>query len=531
MGMSGNLRWKALLIAIVTIVSLVYLSASISDQFPEWWPKKQIKLGLDLQGGTHLLLEVETSKAVENAVERVSGDLKDSLLKKGIRYSKLERVSGKEILVEFQSSAYMDKIKEALDSEFFNLKELPTKDDKGCLSVRLGLSDKEVEHIEKFAVDQGLETIRNRIDQFGVSEPIIQRQGEKNILVQLPGIKDIKRAKDLIGKTALLEFKLVDDEHSIEDASTGNIPSGDEVLYQKIVDREAERVVNKPYLLKEKTLMTGDVITDAKVRIDSQYQTPYVTMEFDNRGKRLFDRITAANVNKRLAIVLDKNVYSAPVIQERISGGSAQITGSFTAEEAHDLAIVLRAGSLPAPVRYIEERTVGPSLGRDSIHSGVISIIIGGIVVILFMMFYYKLSGVVANMALILNIILIMAAMAAFQATLTLPGIAGIVLTIGMAVDANILILERTREELLLGKTPRSAIDAGYDRAFRTILDSNLTTLITAALLFQFGTGPVKGFAVTLTIGIVASFFTALFVTRFIYDLVLTKRRVRTLSI
>ena len=529
--MSGNLRWKALLIAIITIVSLVYLSTSISDQFPEWWPKKQIKLGLDLQGGTHLLLEVETSKAVENAVERVSGDLKDSLLKKGIRYSKLERINGNEILIEFQNSVYMDKLKGVLDSEFFNLKELTAKDYKEKSSVRLGFSAKEVEHIEKFAVDQSLETIRNRIDQFGVSEPIIQKEGEKNILVQLPGIKDIKRAKNLIGKTALLEFKLVDEGYSIEDALGGNIPSGDEVLYQRVVDRETERVVNKPYLLKEKTLMTGDVITDAKVRIDSQFHTPYVTMEFDNRGKRLFDRITAANVNKRLAIVLDKNVYSAPVIQERISGGSAQITGSFTTEEAHDLAIVLRAGSLPAPVRYIEERTVGPSLGRDSIHSGIVSIIVGGIVVILFMMFYYKLSGVGANIALVLNIILMMAALAVFQATLTLPGIAGIVLTIGIAVDANILILERIREELLLGKTPRSAVDTGYNRAFLTIVDTHVTTLVTAALLFQFGTGPVKGFAVTLSIGIVISFFTAIYITRFIYDLVLTKKRVRALSI
>ncbi|MFH2011190.1 MAG: protein translocase subunit SecD [Pseudomonadota bacterium] len=529
--MTGNLRWKALLIAAITIVALVYLSASISDQLPGWWLKKKIKLGLDLQGGTHLLLEVETSKAVENAVERASGDLKDSLLKKGIRYSKLERIDGNKILVEFQNPEYMDKFKGVLDSEFFNLKELSTKNYNEKLSIILGFSDKEIEHIEKLAIDQSLETIRNRIDQFGVSEPIIQRQGEKNILVQLPGIKDINRAKNLIGKTALLEFKIVDEDYSVEDALRGKIPSGDEVLYQRVVNRETGRAVKRPYLLKEKTLMTGDVITNAKVRIDSQFQTPYVTMEFDNRGRRLFDRITAANVHKRLAIVLDKNVYSAPVIQERISGGSAQITGSFTADEAHDLAIVLRAGSLPAPVKYIEERTVGPSLGRDSIHSGIVSIIIGGLIVIFFMIFYYRLSGLVANIALVLNIILIMAAMAAFQATLTLPGIAGIVLTIGMAVDANILILERIREELLLSKTPRSAIDAGYGKAFRTILDSNLTTLITAALLFQFGTGPVKGFAVTLTIGIVASFFTAIFVTRFIYDLVLTKRRVGALSI
>lgn len=530
--MSANLRWRAILIAIVTIVALVYLTPSISGRLPRWWAEKKIKLGLDLQGGSHLLLEVETEKAVENAVERTSGDLKDAIRRKKIKYSKLERVNGAEILVEFLTSKYINKFKEFLDSdEFPNLRKLSTKEDGGGFSVRLALSHRDIEYIERSAVDQGLETIRNRIDQFGVSEPIIQRQGERNILVQLPGVKDIKRAKKLIGKTALLEFKLVDDAHSVEDAVEGKIPVGDEILYERIEDKETERVVKRPYLLKKKTLMTGDVITNASVRIDSQFNTPYVVMKFDRRGKRDFDRITAANVGRRLAIILDKNVYSAPVIQERISGGSAQITGSYTTEEAHDLAIVLRAGSLPAPVRYLEERTVGPSLGRDSIHSGILSVIVGGVLVILFLIFYYRLSGVVTNIALVLNIVLIMGVLAAFQATVTLPGIAGIVLTIGMAVDANILILERIREELSVGKTPRSAIDSGYSRAFRTIIDANLTTLIAAIVLFQFGTGPIKGFAVTLSIGILASLFTALFVTRFIYDLVLTKKRVRVLSI
>ena len=529
--MPKNLRWKGITIGTITVLALFYLAPSISDHLPGWWPKKEIRLGLDLQGGTHLLLQVETEKAVENTVERLSEELKDALRKKRIRYSRIERVNNTEIIVEFLNPKYMDKLNEVLDSDFPHLKELSQKEDKGTLSARLGLTGREVEFIEKFAVDQGLETIRNRIDQFGVSEPIIQRQGKRDILVQLPGIKDITRAKDLIGKTALLEFKLVDDEQSVEEAVRGRIPIGDEVLYQRIENEETGRITKRPFLLKKKTLMTGDVITNANVRIDSQFNTSYVAMEFDRRGRRLFDRITAANVNKRLAIVLDKNVYSAPVIQERISGGRAQITGAFTTEEAHDLAIVLRAGSLPAPVKYLEERTVGPSLGRDSIRSGIVSLIIGGILVVLFMIFYYRFSGLVTNVALVLNIILIAAVLAGFQATLTLPGIAGIVLTIGMAVDANILILERIREELSVGKTPRSAIESGYSRAFRTIIDANVTTLIAAAVLFQFGTGPIKGFAVTLFIGILASLFTALFVTRFIYDFVLVKRRVRTLSI
>jgi preprotein translocase subunit SecD len=529
--MSNNLGWRATLIGIITLIALVYLAPSIIDQLPGWWPKKEIKLGLDLQGGTHLLLTVETEKAVENAVERKISDLKDSLRKERIRYTKLERVNATEILADFPSSKHMDKFREFIKSEFHNLEELSVKEDEGRFSVKLELSNQEIASIERFAVDQGLETIRNRIDQFGVSEPIIQKQGEKNILVQLPGIKDIKRAKNLIGKTALLEFKLVDDKHSIEDALNGNVPIGDQVLYQRAVDKLTERTIRRPFLLKKKTLMTGDVITNARVQIDSQFNTPYVTLEFDRRGKRLFDRITAANVNKRLAIVLDNNVYSAPEIQERISGGRAQITGTFTIKDAHDLAIVLRAGSLPAPVTYSEERTVGPSLGRDSIHNGIVSIIIGGIAVIFFIVSYYRLSGIVTNISLILNIVYITGVLAAFQATLTLPGIAGIVLTIGMAVDANILILERIREELSFGKTPRSAIDSGYSRAFKTIIDANLTTLIAALVLFQFGTGPIKGFAVTLSIGIAASLFTAIFVTRFIYDLILTKKRVKVLSI
>jgi preprotein translocase subunit SecD len=277
--------------------------------------------------------------------------------------------------------------------------------------------------------------------------------------------------------------------------------------------------------------LTGEYLTDARVQIDSQFNEPYVSIDFDNKGARLFERVTEANVKKRLAIVLDGHVYSAPVIQEKISGGSARITGHFTTEEAHDLAIVLRAGALPAPVEILEERTVGPSLGRDSIEKGILSMIIGGILVILFMGVYYKGSGLIANVCLVLNILLIAAGLAAFEGTLTLPGMAGIILTIGMAVDANVLIFERIREEIRLGKTPNAAVETGFGKATLTILDSNLTTLIAAVVLYQFGTGPVKGFAVTLSIGIVASMFTAIIVARLIFDYFIFQRRVKRISI
>ena len=381
------------------------------------------------------------------------------------------------------------------------------------------------------AVEQALETIRNRIDQFGVSEPDIRIQGERRILVQLPGIKDTKRAKGLIGKTALLEFKLLDEDHDVQAALNGNVPATSEILYEVKEDPATHHVRKIPFLVKKRTALTGAYLTDAKVQIDSQYNEPYVSITFDKKGARLFARITGENVKKRLAIVLDDNVYSAPVIQEKIEGGEARITGNFTTDEARDLAIVLRAGALPAPVKILEERTVGPSLGTDSIRMGLLSMIVGGLLVILFMAIYYKGSGLVADLALVLNILLIAGGLAGFGATLTLPGIAGIILTIGMAVDANVLIFERIREEMRLGKTPRAAVDAGYDRATLTILDANVTTLIAALVLFQFGTGAVKGFAVTLSLGVVASMFTALIATRVIFDYFLINRKIRTISI
>ena len=528
--MFQNIKTRAIIALLIILVALFYLIPSVMPDIP-FLPEKKINLGLDLQGGMHLVLEVDTEKAVESTVERLSNDLKETLMDKRVRFRHLKRIDGTIISIEFPTREDRDAFGEILEDNYPDLEIKFTEMVDGREKVLLNIREKQANHIKKFAVEQSLETIRNRIDQFGVSEPEIIPQSDARILIQLPGIKDSVRAKKLIGKTALLEFKLLDEDHSLDNALKGNIPPESCIAYGYRVNRETGHRTKIPYLVKDKTLLTGGSLEDARVKISDRFNEPYVALKFNSQGAKDFDRITAENVKKRLAIVLDGIVHSAPVIQERISGGNAQISGTFTMEEARDLAIVLRAGALPAPVRILEERTVGPSLGQDSVDKGILSIIVGGMLVILFMIIYYRLSGAVADIALILNIIIIMGALAAFQATLTLPGIAGIVLVIGMAVDANVLILERIREELRLGKTPRAAVAGGYSKAFLTIIDANITTLIAAVVLFQFGTGPVKGFAVTLSIGIIASMFTAIFVTRIIYDYFIWNRKIKRLSI
>lgn len=523
-----NLSWRGVGVVAVILIAVVHVLPTL---WPSLWPHKKINLGLDLQGGMHLVLEVDAEKAVENTIDRIGQELRSLLKKERIRNLGIEKFEGDKLTVKLQGSDNIERFDKLLDDEYRDLRVVSREKEGDRLHIVIDIPEAETKQIKKLAVDQALETIRNRIDQFGVSEPDIRNQGEKRILIQLPGIKDTQRAKELIGRTALLEFKLLDETHDLSSALDGEVPPGSEVLYESKEDIETNRVVKTPYLVKKRASLTGANLTDAKVQIDSQYNDPYVSITFDKKGARIFERVTGENVNKRLAIVLDNKVYSAPNIQEKISGGQARITGNFTTEEARDLAIALRAGALPAPVNIIEERTVGPSLGTDSIRMGLVSMIVGGILVLIFMMIYYKGAGVIANFALILNIILIAGGLAGFGATLTLPGIAGIILTIGMAVDANVLIFERIREEQSLGKTPRSAVNAGYERATLTILDANVTTLIAALVLFQFGTGPVKGFAVTLSLGVMASLFTALILTRTVFDYILIKRKVRVISI
>jgi preprotein translocase subunit SecD len=516
--------------------SLLYLTPSfLGDNLPSWWggilPRDRIHLGLDLQGGSHLVLEVKVDKAVENTVDRIRGELSTRLREKGISVSGLEKAQGGQLRLQ-ASAGSAETIRELLKNEFPNLAVTDSQSGAASAELLLTVDKEELRLIRDYAVDQSLETIRNRIDQFGVSEPTIQRQGQQDILVQLPGIQDPERAKELIGKTALLEFKLVDQTHSVEDAVRNGAPPGTEILYGYASRGDGRLGSEKvPYLLEARTLMTGEYITEARVRPSSQLEGPYVEVNLNSRGARLFEQITAANVKRQLAIVLDNRVYSAPVIQERIGGGRASITGSFDIQEARDLAIVLRAGALPAPVEIVEERTVGPSLGRDSIQQGTTSFVVGGALVILFMVAYYKGAGLLANFAVILNVLFLLAILAGFKAVLTLPGIAGIVLTIGMAVDANVLINERIREEIRAGRGARSVVDAGYERALPAILDTNITTFLSGVILFQFGTGPIKGFAVTLCVGILTTVLTAVYLTRIYYDYRMAARRLERISI
>jgi len=503
---------------------------------PEWLQKYGIVLGLDLQGGVHLVYEVDGDKAVEITLERIASSLANTFKEEKIKAT--ARKEGMEIVVSTED----DKVPDRVSKLFPNLKKRSQSEGK----IIYGLDEREISRIKNFAVDQALETVRNRVDQFG-AEPTILRQADNEIVIELPGVKDTKRAIELVGKTAVLEFKLLDDESPIAaqlPASVspgeeekllkeyaGKIPEDDEILFGRVSDKETGMERKRVYLVKKQSLMTGEFLTEARVSIDQRYNEPYVSIAFNSTGAKLFEQITANNVKKRLAIILDNNVYSAPVIQEKISGGSAQITGSFTMQEARDLAIVLRSGSLPAPMKMLENVTIGPSLGRDSIEAGIRAGIIGAVLVIVFMILYYKTAGVIADFALVLNIVFLIGVLSAFSATLTLPGIAGIILAVGMAVDSNVLMFERIREELRLGKTPRAAIDSGYDKAFWTIFDSHVTTLITAVVLFQFGTGPIKGFAVTLGWGVTINLFTALIGTKTVFDLITTKREVKKLSI
>ncbi|MEO5377955.1 MAG: protein translocase subunit SecD [Magnetococcus sp. DMHC-6] len=521
--------WKPLVVLLAMLLSALYLLPSVmgvGSGWPNWLPSQVIQRGLDLQGGLYLLLHVETDKAIEQTTENMVDDIRGLLREQRIRYRSLERVGMAQLTIGMTDAAELAKIRPILAKNFPNLL---LKEVNEGQELQLSIKESEQIAIRQFAVEQSIQTIRSRIDQFGVAEPTIQKQGEERILIQLPGMDDPTRAKSLIGRTARLEFKMVDEKGDLSAALNGKVPPGDVVLYGDPSARG--KTARQPYLLNKRTVLSGDLLTDAQVNIDKQYNEPYVSITFNRQGAHKFGQLTADHVGERMAIVLDNTVYSAPVIREKIEGGRAQISGSFTPEEAHDLAIILRAGALPAPVNILEERTVGPTMGSDSIHQGIVSTMIGGLLVLVFMGVYYRGFGMLANVAVVFNIVILLAILAALHATLTLPGIAGVVLLIGMSVDANVLIYERIREELRMGKTPLAAIDHGYSKAFSTIMDANITTLITGAVLYQFGTGPVRGFAVTLSIGLIASMFTAIFVTRVLLTMFIKNRRIQRLSI
>ena len=524
---------RAALIGILAAASVILVLPSVSNVLPAAWNERmpKIHLGLDLQGGVFLRLSVEIDKAIENIAMRYADDARAVLREKGIPVLSMAKSGIDGFSLSLPPGDFGDRAMKTLEEEVGTIEYTLGPVTSSGTTIQGRISPAEVQAIRANAVSQGVETIRNRIDQFGVREPQIVAEGEDRIVVQLPGVKDQQRAIELVGKTALLEFKLVDEGASVEEALKGNLPEEDQLLYLKNVEPQTGRVTRTPIVVRRRAVLTGETIKNARVNFSSQQGGAYVALSFDSRGARIFDRVTAENVKRRLAIVLDDTVYSAPVIQERISGGEAQISGSFTPEEASDLAIVLRAGSLPAPVKIIQNVSVGPSLGKDSIEKGIRAAFIGALLVVGFMLVYYRFAGLVADFALVFNILFLLSGMALLEATLTLPGIAGIILSIGMAVDSNVLIFERIREELRSKKTVRASIDAGYDKAFWTVVDSHVTTLITAMILFQFGTGPIKGFAVTLSMGVAINLFTALVCTKVVFDYLNARRPLAALSI
>jgi SecD/SecF fusion protein len=556
--MNTNLKLKIGLLFTVILFSIMTVVPSFYQGTPDWWKKylapEGLKLGLDLQGGMHLVLRVDLDKAVENSLDLAASDLKEGLAEKNISAVQLESPDPGEVIFTLPNTGAVDTVNQVIKDDFPNL-DIKVDAEQGSFPrITLRLTKDEIDFIRKNAVAQSLEIIRNRIDQFGVAEPVIIRQGEDEIVVQLPGVKDPDRAMGLIGQTAQLEFKLVADDAGVDLnklineaiksgqwkegdsrkqlnlALQGRLPKGTEIYFQRIIDKQTKRESRVPILLNSQILMTGEMVKNAQVRIGGSFNEPYVSLDLTGRGGKVFAQITEKNVNKRLAIVLDEVVRSAPVIREKILGGSAQISGSFTHEEATDLAIVLRVGALPAPVEIIQNLTVGASLGQDSINKGLTSGLFGALMVLVFMVIYYRLSGVIADFALVLNILFLFSGLAMLGATLTLPGIAGIILSIGMAVDANVLIFERMREEFELGKSVKSGVDSGFNKAFWSIVDSQVTTLITALALFLFGTGPIKGFAVTLSLGIIFNLFADLFCTRLVYDWLYTTRKLKELK-
>jgi preprotein translocase subunit SecD len=490
-------------------------------------------LGLDLRGGVHFLMQVDMDAAAAQALERYVSDWRTLLRENKLRYLTVATNAG-QVEARFRSAEERDQAQELLHKEYRDLL-LDATEREGTFLVQAGLSEQELREIKKFALQQNITTLRNRVNELGVAEPVIQQQGDERIVVQLPGVQDTARAKDILGATATLEYHLVDEERSVEEAVAGRVPPMSR-LYR---DRQGQ-----PILLLRQVIITGDQIINAASGIDSQSGGAMVSVTLDGQGARRMDNTTRDNVGKRMAVVFvesktetklvngepqrstsrSEEVISVAVIRDRFSK-RFQTTGLDSPEEARNLALLLRAGALAAPMEIIEERTIGPSLGQDNINQGVASVLIGFALVVGFMVFWYRAFGLVANVALLLNLVLIVAVLSLLQATLTLPGIAGIVLTLGMAVDANVLIFERIREELGNGNSPQASINAGYERAFATIADANITTLIAAVVLFGFGTGPIKGFAVTLSIGILTSMFTAVMVSRAVVNLTYGRQR------
>lgn len=521
--MPRSLSWRTVTIAAVCLFALLalvpnFVSRDTLDSLPGWLPQNQIVLGLDLQGGSYLLLEVEVGPVIRERLETMVADVRGALRSARVGYRGLG-VQGDAVALTLTDPAQRDAALAAIEelnpsqvtATGARVRDFEVDEETGGRLV-LRLTEARRTELAQSAVSQSLEVVRRRIDELGTREASIQRQGADRILVQVPGERNPENIKRLLGRTARLTFHMVDLENSVADAQGGRVPPGSLLLESAEGDGGPSH-----YLVKRQVELSGESLVDAQPSF--QDNQPVVSFRFDNAGARKFGRITLDNVGRPFAIVLDDKVISAPRIREPITGGSGIISGNFTVESANELAVLLRAGALPAPLSVVEERSVGAELGADSIRGGSIASILAGILVVGFMLLYYGVFGVIASVALIVNLMLILGIMTLLGATLTLPGIAGIVLTIGQAVDSNVLIYERIREEMRAGRTPLSAINTGFNEALRTIVDANLTTLIAALALFQFGSGPVKGFAVTLGLGVITTMFTATYFSRFLVAL------------
>lgn len=579
--MPKSWRRKAALVLFATLLGIYLLVPTVfqmdktretleaNGQDIPWYikvfPKKALNLGLDLRGGIYIEMEVDLPNAIERKVDISITDVEASLKEQNIPFESITQPKGEgKMYISTQTSSDLERVRGVINSDFRNVLAVSdTTMEKDMPTLIAVLNDKYKSYFLGKAVDQALETIRNRIDRYGVSEPSITKTGTNRVAIELPGISDPERAINIIKKTGQLDFKLVDETiktselismvskvreenkvpegyamqitGQINDLLGDKLPEGSEIAFELERDPVTRRVLKgTPYLLKRKAEVTGDMLQNAQVSVHEN--EPYVDLTLDKRGTTLFGKLTAENVNKRLAIVLDGNVMKAPVIKEAIPSGRAQITlgyGNYqeVMKEAEDLVLVLQEGALPARLTEATKTVVGPSLGQESINSGLKAGAIAAFLVVIFMIFYYRMSGFYADIALGLNMLLILACLSLFGATLTLPGITGMVLTMGMAIDANILICERIREELRTGKQVKSAIDSGYANAMRAVIDTHITTLISGIVLYQFGTGPIKGFAITLSIGILTTLFTAIIVTRLIYDYRVIRHKVTSISI
>jgi SecD/SecF fusion protein len=525
-------RWKIILILLAVLAGMVFaapnlLSPQVRENLPDWLPSKAMTLGLDLQGGSHILMQVDEASLKAEKLDTLQDEIRGVLREKRIGYrfaqagndSVTVTIRNPEELADARSS--LQPLTLPITSGIFGQASVVQvqMSEPSENVLRLTLTEAGIRSAMSHAVTQSIEVIRKRIDELGTTEPIVQRQGEDRVLVQVPGLDDPQRLKDLIGQTAKLTFQMVSNEMSAQEAITGRPPAGTEILYEEDSDPPT------PYLVDRRALVDGESLVDAQPSFDQRTSEPIVTFRFDTKGATRFCQATTANIGRPFAIVLDEQVISAPVIRDAICGGSGQISGNFTVQAANDLSVLLRAGALPAKLDFIEERTVGPGLGADSISAGKLAAFVGAISVVIFMIVAYGFLGLIADVALVANVAMIIGALSLLGATLTLPGIAGIVLTVGMAVDSNVLIYERIREERRNGRNLIQSFDAGFRHALTTILDANITTLIAAVILFYLGSGPIRGFAVTLAIGVITTVFTAYTFTRLVVSLWVRYRR------